>query len=176
MYCKLGFFSGKSDNSGEGALVWIAHHPGASNLFISASLKELKSSTTFLKRIGVATVLNYEHASAELKVLSHRRIWWQAGASLTNPMGNKSQALQILGCNRIKVIDSSSNQKPDNHDEHLVWQLPKQCHVDDTQLQMEVRAFDQRLVTIRIQWYGCTVEDRGWRPMKFFSVGMEGAG
>ena len=38
------------------------------------------------------------------------------GASLTYYLSNKSQALQVLGYNRIAVVDPSGNQKPDDHD------------------------------------------------------------
>ena len=41
---------------------------------MSSSLKELKSSTTFSKRVGIAAALNYENALVNSAVSSHDRM------------------------------------------------------------------------------------------------------
>lgn len=63
MECEPGVCSGKADDSGERNLVWIyIFYSRKSNLFMSLSLKEVKSSTMFSKRVGIAAALNYEIA------------------------------------------------------------------------------------------------------------------
>ena len=70
----------------------------------------------FSKMRGVAVPFDYGHELVKTVVLPHRRVWSQIGAHLTYHRRNKSQALPVHGHNRIKVIDSSGNQEPDNND------------------------------------------------------------
>lgn len=58
---------------------------------------------------------------------------------MTYPLRNKSQALQVLNRNRIKMVDSAANQKLNNPDKKLVGQGPEQRHRDGSQVWVEVR-------------------------------------
>lgn len=77
---------------------------------MSSSLRELKSSTIFSKRVGIAAALNYKNALVNSVVSSHRIIRESPGGNMTYPLRNKSQVLQVFNCNRIKVVDSPANQ------------------------------------------------------------------
>ena len=105
-----------------------------------SSLKELKSSTMFSKRVGIVAALNYENALGNSMIWSLTRMLWYLGGDTTYPLRNESQALQVTGCNRIEVVDSPANHQPGYHDENLVGQVLKQCHGYDSQVRMEVRS------------------------------------